>query len=246
VLGRRETTTVSTRTRYLAALGFSLGCHATLLFALMLLPARRAPLGSERPIVVAVLGDGGEGMDGAPGEAAVSDATAASASAAEPAAPQPQRSHASVARRARSVVRAPRVVTPPSRSAATDADDATASAAAAGGGDGTATGGGAMGAVRAGAGRGGGDLRPWCTICPIPDYPARARREGWQGTVDVELHVDRDGAVEQASIGRSSGFAVLDAAAVTVARRSRFRVVDELHGQLRYRFVLDGPADRPL
>ncbi|MBI3767303.1 MAG: energy transducer TonB [Deltaproteobacteria bacterium] len=235
------------------ALGFSLGCHATLLLALLLLSARRAPLGSERPIVVAVLGDDGAGVDGAPGEAAVSDATAASATAAEPAEPRPQRSHVSVARRSRSAVRAPQVAAAPSRSAATDADATTARAAngataAVGGGvDDTATGdGGATRDARAGAGRGGGDLRPWCTICPIPDYPARARREGWQGTVDVELHVDRDGAVEQASIGRSSGFAVLDAAAVTVARRSRFRVADALHGQLRYRFVLDGPTDRPL
>ena len=64
----------------------------------------------------------------------------------------------------------------------------------------------------------------------------------------MELHVGRDGAVEYASVGRSSGFAVLDSAAVTVARRSRFRVAEgaEIHGQLRYRFILDGPTDRPL
>ena len=64
----------------------------------------------------------------------------------------------------------------------------------------------------------------------------------------MDLRVDRDGAVEQASIGRSSGFAVLDAAAVTVARRSRFHVADgaERRGQLRYRFVLEEPVDRPL
>jgi protein TonB len=142
----------------------------------------------------------------------------------------------------------------------TDASPGAVAAAASGGDtrgavgrdDGAgATGHGVAGAGRGAAGAGtgaGGDLRPWCAHCPTPEYPARARREGWQGTVDVDLHVGRDGAVEDASIGRSSGFAVLDAAAVTVARRSRFRVAEgsELHGQLRYRFVLEGALDRPL
>jgi TonB family protein len=63
----------------------------------------------------------------------------------------------------------------------------------------------------------------------------------------VDLRVDRDGTVEHASVGRSSGFAVLDSAAVTVARRSRFRVEtggDGLRGQLRYRFILEDPRER--
>lgn len=99
-------------------------------------------------------------------------------------------------------------------------------------------------AAGAGAGTagGGGDLQAWCRSCPTPEYPARARRQGWQGTVDVDLHVGRDGAVEHVNVGRSSGFALLDAAAVTVARRSRFWVSgggDGLRGQLRYRFVLE-------
>src|SRR5207245_4605695 len=50
----------------------------------------------------------------------------------------------------------------------------------------------------------GGDLRASCASCPIPEYPARARREGWQGTVDVDLRLGPDGAVEEASIGRRS------------------------------------------
>jgi protein TonB len=124
-----------------------------------------------------------------------------------------------------------------------------------GGGDASAAGGtpggvgDAPGASGGAGGAGGGDLRAWCRSCPRPEYPARARREGWQGTVDVELHVDRDGVVEHASVERSSGFAVLDAAAVTVARQSRFAVPrgESLRGQLRYRFVLeDGLSGRPL
>jgi TonB family protein len=95
---------------------------------------------------------------------------------------------------------------------------------------------------RGGGGSGsGGDLRASCAVCPSPEYPARARRQGWEGTVDVALRVGTDGAVEQAQVGRSSGFAALDAAAVAVARRSRFHVVERsgLRGSLRYRFVLE-------
>jgi protein TonB len=93
----------------------------------------------------------------------------------------------------------------------------------------------------------GGDLRAACASCPAPEYPARARRQGWQGTVDVDVRVGGDGAVEEASVGRSSGFAALDTAAVSVARRSRFRVAGgtAVSGQLRYRFVLES-GERPL
>ena len=93
----------------------------------------------------------------------------------------------------------------------------------------------------------GADLRPWCWTCPLPDYPARARREGWQGTVDVNLEVRRDGSVGGARVGRSSGFLALDTAAVAVARRSRFRLPvgqTGARGHLRYRFRLEDGGRR--
>ena len=93
----------------------------------------------------------------------------------------------------------------------------------------------------------GVDLRARCSSCPVPEYPARARRQGWQGTVDVDLQVGRDGVVEQASVGRSSGYALLDHAAVSVARRSRFWLAGGaggLRGQLRYRFVIEETRSR--
>jgi protein TonB len=98
-----------------------------------------------------------------------------------------------------------------------------------------------------GRGDGSGDLRASCTSCPAPEYPARARRQGWQGTVDVEVRVGGDGAVQNAQVGRSSGFPALDTAAVNVARQSRFRVAGgtAVSGQLRYRFVLEA-GERPL
>jgi len=324
VQGGRETTA---STRYLAALGFSLGCHAALLLALTLLPVVRIPLAHEQALVVAIIDGAGAGdASGGAGKADADTSGGARDSAGHPTAPDlrdkdhcaervqaddprcPEwrssgarvdvpTSHAEVppaaasvrahrrhpstrvagADRARRALRdaAMRDAASAVDGVAETADRSTANAttdagalasrdalpadgAAASGVDGGVAGGraasdvaGATGAGRgaaSGAGAGGGDLRPWCTLCPTPVYPTRARREGWQGTVDVDLRVGRDGEVEQARVGRSSGFAVLDAAAVTVARQSRFRVADgaERRGQLRYRFVLEGSADRPL
>jgi TonB family protein len=263
VSGRRETTTVTTR--YLAALGVSLGCHATLLLALTLLPPYRLSL-RERPIVVVVLGDAGAAGVGTAVGASTADGDEPASSGAEAApvaAPlvptrQERARHAAiVASRESDRHDADAPSTDTGATAPADEDTAGGGRGRSAGddtggrgsgrGDGAGVRGIGRGAGSVGAG-GGGDLRASCAICPIPEYPARARRQGWQGTVDVELYVDRDGAVAEASIGRSSGFAVLDAAAVTVARRSRFRVAEgaELRGQLRYRFILDEARDRPL
>ncbi|MCC6764572.1 MAG: energy transducer TonB [Deltaproteobacteria bacterium] len=116
-------------------------------------------------------------------------------------------------------------------------------AGAAGGGSDRGSGHGAGG----GEGERGDGLRAFCASCPIPDYPPRARRQGWQGTVDVALAIGGDGSVTEARVGRSSGYPALDEVALGVARRSRFRVPGggrELRGQLRYRFVLDASAAR--
>ena len=80
--------------------------------------------------------------------------------------------------------------------------------------------------------------------CPAPRYPYIARARGWQGSVDVELLVLADGTVNTASLGRSSGYGVLDAAAIAVARQSRFSppaaqgLPAPLHGRMEYRFEL--------
>jgi TonB family protein len=57
---------------------------------------------------------------------------------------------------------------------------------------------------------------------PPPDYPPVARRRGWQGTVVLALEVDAAGAVVRVEVRRSSGHAVLDAAAVAAVRDWRF------------------------
>ena len=71
-----------------------------------------------------------------------------------------------------------------------------------------------------------------------------ARARGWQGSVDVGLLVLADGTVDAASLRRSSGYGVLDEAAIAVARQSRFSppaaqgLPTPLHGRIEYRFEL--------
>jgi TonB family protein len=92
-----------------------------------------------------------------------------------------------------------------------------------------------------GSGDGAGpDARAACLYCPQPHYPLIARARGWQGTVEVLLSVLADGSVNTARLWRSSGYSVLDRAAVAAARHSRFSPPQPapLRGRLEYRFEL--------
>jgi TonB family protein len=99
-----------------------------------------------------------------------------------------------------------------------------------------------------GSGHGGGSgdgtglgPRVSCVYCPQPHYPLIARARGWQGTVEVLLSVLADGAVNAATLWRSSGYSALDQAAITAARQSRFTPLREsapLRGRIEYRFEL--------
>lgn len=55
-----------------------------------------------------------------------------------------------------------------------------------------------------------------------PDYPAAARRRGWQGTVVIAFECDEHGLVVAALVRASSGHAILDAAALAAVRSWRF------------------------
>jgi protein TonB len=46
------------------------------------------------------------------------------------------------------------------------------------------------------------------------DYPAIARHRGWQGTVTLRLLIEPDGRISRLNVDRTSGYAVLDRAAV--------------------------------
>lgn len=110
------------------------------------------------------------------------------------------------------------------------------------GGDGAGPGGAGTGV---GLGNGNAaDQRGYCVYCPAPRYPLMARARGWQGTVHVALSVSADGSVVEANLRESSGYGVLDHAAIDVARHSRFEppatrgLAAPLHGRIEYRFQL--------
>lgn len=67
----------------------------------------------------------------------------------------------------------------------------------------------------------GGELSVVCPERTAPAYPAISRRLGEEGTVVLHVELDETGAVVQAGIKSSSGFARLDEAALTAVRHWR-------------------------
>jgi protein TonB len=58
---------------------------------------------------------------------------------------------------------------------------------------------------------------------PAPPYPGIAQRNGYQGVILLEIAVDVSGAVASVKVNKSSGFPILDEAAIkTVKERWRF------------------------
>jgi periplasmic protein TonB len=57
---------------------------------------------------------------------------------------------------------------------------------------------------------------------PSPEYPAIARRRGYEGTVLVEVLVSRDGRVGDLRLSQSSGYPVLDQAAMLSIKKWLF------------------------
>jgi protein TonB len=57
---------------------------------------------------------------------------------------------------------------------------------------------------------------------PKPSYPQDARRAGWEGVVVLRILVNTDGSAATVSVRESSGFAMLDEAAVQGVKKWRF------------------------
>jgi len=55
-----------------------------------------------------------------------------------------------------------------------------------------------------------------------PRYPRKARRAGWEGTTVLKVLVHPDGAPGPVAVDRTSGFDILDSAAVKAVERWRF------------------------
>lgn len=85
--------------------------------------------------------------------------------------------------------------------------------------------GGGIGNGGLGGGRGSPGLdfaRAGYASNPKPEYPERARREGWEGTVLLRVLVDEEGKSKSIEVSRSSGFEALDQAAVKTVKGWRF------------------------
>jgi len=67
---------------------------------------------------------------------------------------------------------------------------------------------------------------------PKPQYPDRARREGWEGTVLLRVLVDQEGKSKWVEVSRSSGYAALDGAAVETVKRWRFHPARQGEGRV--------------
>jgi protein TonB len=85
-----------------------------------------------------------------------------------------------------------------------------------------------------------------------PPYPRRARMMGWEGTVVLRVIVSADGTVAEVAIHRSSGYPLLDQAAVMAARSRRFvpardgGFTTSSVAEMPVRFVLTHIEDDPL
>jgi len=86
---------------------------------------------------------------------------------------------------------------------------------------------------------------PLYHLNPAPAYPAVARRRNYQGTVLIDVLVDRQGRAARVKVARSSGHDVLDDSALRSVRQWRFEparrlgVAVEMWVQVPVRFVLD-------
>jgi TonB family protein len=72
------------------------------------------------------------------------------------------------------------------------------------------------------ANRGVKNALPRYDLNPRPTYPEVSRRRGQQGTVLLEVAIQIDGSVEKVAVARSSGYKILDRAALLAVRRWQF------------------------
>ncbi len=74
-----------------------------------------------------------------------------------------------------------------------------------------------------------------------PEYPMRARREGWQGVVVVQIVLSSNGTIKNLDLVKSSGYDILDRAAIGAVRGWQFSsdVPEGCSGKITFRFVLE-------
>ena len=129
----------------------------------------------------------------------------------------------------------PQVVTPvaelpvlaaeaPAGTAGTEATGSGAgSGSGSGEGSGSGTGSGAGDGTGPGSGSGSGSLSAPGILAKVdPAYPERARMAGWEGVVVLRIQIKETGRPGSIEVVRSSGYGVLDEAAVDAVERWRF------------------------
>jgi len=58
---------------------------------------------------------------------------------------------------------------------------------------------------------------------PAPEYPTMAEKRGYQGTVILDVLVNKDGKAESIQLAKSSGYEILDRAAINGVKEWLFR-----------------------
>lgn len=89
-------------------------------------------------------------------------------------------------------------------------------------GNGNASAAGSGGNSTEGKSSGRGFIRPGILSKSEPSYPERARQAGWEGTVILKIEILEDGRSGYVSVYRSSGYDILDDAAIAAIQQWRF------------------------
>jgi protein TonB len=85
---------------------------------------------------------------------------------------------------------------------------------------------------------------------PAPEYPGRARQLGFEGTVQLRVKVNPNGGVDEVNVAVSSGYSMLDDAALRAVKTWVFKPARRggqpvaAWVQVPIRFALDPPATR--
>ncbi|EGO61956.1 energy transducer TonB [Acetonema longum] len=102
-----------------------------------------------------------------------------------------------------------------------------------GSGSGSGVGSGAGSGIGPGSGPGSGDSTAPRILAEIkPSYPLEARKAGWEGTVVLRIQIMENGAPGQVTVYRSSGYDLLDEAAISAVRQWRFVPAKNRFGQV--------------
>lgn len=89
------------------------------------------------------------------------------------------------------------------------------------------------------------DHFPVKIYAPSPEYPLQARRYNWEGVTVLKVLIETDGLVGKVTVFQSSGYEILDKAAVKAVKRWRYRPALKdgfavtRQAQVRIKFVLE-------